>query len=54
MAKLELLKYGAVSDLMKIRSAGMQAHETNLNAEMAAHDGSHAYGRHGFQIGWQA
>ena len=54
MAKLELSKYGAVSDLMKIRSAGMQAHETNLNAEVAAHDGSHAYGRHGFQIGWQA
>lgn len=54
MAKLDMSKYGAVSDLMKTRSAGLKSHEANLNAEIAANDGSHAYGRHGFQIGWQA
>lgn len=54
MAKLDMSKYGAVSELMKTRSAGLKAHEANLLAEITAHDGSHAYGRHGFQIGWQA
>lgn len=54
MAKLDMSKYGAVSDLMKTRSDGLAAHNLNLGNEVAAHDGSHAYGRHGYQNGWQA
>jgi hypothetical protein len=54
MTKLDLSNYNAVAEQLKIRSAGIQAHEINLLAEVAAQDGGHAYGRHGFQIGWQA
>ncbi|MBI2769204.1 MAG: hypothetical protein HYX47_06260 [Burkholderiales bacterium] len=53
MGKLDLSKYGAVADLMRTRSAGYQAHATRLRDEIRAHDGSHAYGRHGYQIGWE-
>jgi hypothetical protein len=53
MGKLDLSRYGAVADLMKTRSAGLKAHEGRMRDEIRAHDGSHAYGRHGYQIGWE-
>jgi hypothetical protein len=53
MAKLDLTRYGAVAELMRGRAAAFKAHEGHLNNEIRAHDGSHAYGRHGYQIGWQ-
>lgn len=50
----KLSKYTELSNLMGSRSAGLAAHAASLKAEMAEHNGSHAYGRHGFQISWQA
>lgn len=53
VGKLDLSKFGAVERLMKDRSAALMEHEKNLQHEVHAHDGSHAYGRHGFQTGWE-
>jgi hypothetical protein len=47
-------KFKEVSNLMGLKSAALRDHPTKLEAEVAAHDGSHAYGRHGAQTGWEA
>lgn len=43
-----------LSNLMGLKSAALRDHSAKLEAEAAAHDGSHAYGRHGAQTGWEA
>jgi hypothetical protein len=43
-----------LSNLFGLKSVAATEHTTNLKAEVAIHDGSHAYGRHGAQTGWEA
>ena len=58
MVRVKTRDWGAqfndVSDLIQRKSQGLAQHEINALAEVTAHDGTHAYGRHGFQTGWEA
>jgi hypothetical protein len=47
-------EYQALSNLMGLKSVALRQNEANLTAEVNAHDGSHAYGRHGAQTGWES
>lgn len=47
-------QFQELSRLMGLKSAALRDHNAKLEAEVAAHDGSHAYGRHGAQSGWEA
>lgn len=47
-------EFKQLSNLIGLKSVATQSNETRLKAEVAAHDGSHAYGRHGAQTGWEA
>ncbi|WP_418317176.1 hypothetical protein [Piscinibacter sakaiensis] len=44
----------SVANLFAHKSAGLTHHEQKALAEVTAHDGSHGYGRHGYQTGWEA
>ncbi len=46
-------QFGDVSRLMGLKSVATADNEKRLKAEVAAHDGSHGYGRHGAQTGWE-
>ncbi|RHW17609.1 hypothetical protein D1610_09145 [Sphingomonas gilva] len=47
-------QYKDLSNLIGLKSVATRDNEARLKAEVAAHDGSHAYGRHGAQTGWEA
>jgi hypothetical protein len=46
-------QFGGVSKLMGLKSVATADNERRLRNEVAAHDGSHGYGRHGAQTGWE-
>jgi len=45
-------KFKAISDLMERKSTGLKMHEQHLKEEISTHKG-HAFGRHGYQSGWE-
>lgn len=47
-------QFQRVADLFATKSRAYAHHEAAAGAEVAAHDGSHSYGRHGYQTGWEA
>jgi hypothetical protein len=47
-------QFQELSRLMGLKSVATRDTNARLEAEVAAHDGSHAYGRHGAQTGWEA
>jgi hypothetical protein len=47
-------RYSKVSDLLKQKAVALEHHEKKTLAEITAHDGTHAYGRHGYQSGWES
>ncbi len=54
MGKLTLgPEFARLEELIGARASAIKANEAQLKAEISAHDGSHAYGRHGFQTGWE-
>ncbi len=47
-------EFRKVSNLMGLKAVAISSNEAALKAEVAAADGSHGYGRHGAQTGWES
>jgi hypothetical protein len=47
-------QYKDLSNLIGLKGVATRQNEERLKAEVAAHDGSHGYGRHGAQTGWES
>jgi hypothetical protein len=47
-------QFARVADLFAAKGRAYAHHEHFAGSEVAAHDGSHSYGRHGYQTGWES